>query len=159
MVVMAEIRFIADVMVGKLARWLRVLGFDVVYSNKLEDDEILQIAAAEDRVILTRDIAFAARGRLRHRLLFIDYNDWRSQLRQVIAAYELKDFKTLSRCIECNSLLLEIYKDQVTGRVPPYVYETQERFSHCSSCDRIYWRGTHVSAILEQIAAASRPLV
>jgi uncharacterized protein with PIN domain len=151
---MAEMRFIGDVMVGKLARWLRVLGFDVAYSNKLTDDDILRIAAAEDRVVLTRDVAFAARAQRAVRLLFIAHNDWRSQLRQVIDAYGLRDFKTLSRCIECNSRLQEIRKDQVAGRVPPYVYETQERFSFCPSCRRIYWRGTHVTAILKQISVS-----
>jgi uncharacterized protein with PIN domain len=148
---MAEVAFIADVMVGKLARWLRVLGFDVVYSNRLEDDEIMGIAAAENRIILTRDVAFATRCRKAYKLLFIEPNDWRSQLRQVIDAYGLKNFRILSRCVECNSLLQDIEKERVAAKVPPYVYQTQEQFSLCPSCDRLYWRGTHVEAILRQI--------
>jgi len=149
------IRFVADVMVGKLARWLRVLGYDVVYSNKLEDGEILKIAAVEDRIVLTRDVSFAARCRPPLRVLFIEHNDWRSQLQQVVGAYGLANFKTLSRCIECNSALSAIDKEEVVERVPPYVYQTQEQFSICRSCDRIYWHGTHVEAIQKQISSWS----
>jgi uncharacterized protein with PIN domain len=152
---MTEMTFIADVMVGKLARWLRVLGFDVIYSNKLQDDEIMKIAAAEDRIILTRDVAFAARCRKAHRLLFIEHNDWRAQLRQVVNVYGLKNFRVLSRCIECNSGLHAVDKERIAGNIPLYVYQTQERFSLCPSCDRIYWRGTHVDAILQQIPGAT----
>jgi uncharacterized protein with PIN domain len=151
---MSQQAFIADVMVGKLARWLRVLGYDVVYSNKFEDDEILQIASSENRIILTRDVAFSERCHRRTlKVLFIQHNDWRSQLRQVLNAFDLKDFNPLSRCIECNSALVEIDKPDVQARVPPYVYSTQDRFSLCPSCSRIYWRGTHVDAILSRIPA------
>ena len=150
---MAEMTFIADVMVGKLARWLRVLGIDVIYSNKLQDDEIMKIAAAESRIILTRDVAFASRCSKTYPLVFIKHNDWQSQLRQVVNACGLKDFKLLSRCIECNSSLDVIDKECAAERVPLYVYQTQDRFSLCRTCGHIYWRGTHVNSILQQIAA------
>lgn len=148
---MSEIAFIADVMVGKLARWLRVLGLDVIYSNSMDDDEIMKIATAEDRIILTRDVAFAERCRKTHALLFIEHNDWPSQLRQVLNAYDLMDFKVLSRCLECNARLDIIEKERVDGKVPLYVYQTHDRFSLCPSCNHIYWRGTHVDAMLQQI--------
>jgi uncharacterized protein with PIN domain len=152
---MAETTFIADVMVGKLARWLRVLGFDVIYDNKLQDDVIMTIALTESRIILTRDVAFAARCGRPYRMLFIEHNDWQSQLRQVVGTYRLKDFNVLSRCIECNTSLEIADKERMADRVPPYVYQTHEHFSHCPSCDRIYWRGTHVDAILRQLSGAS----
>ena len=152
---MAEMTFIADVMVGRLARWLRVLGIDVIYSNTLQDDTIMRIALTERRIILTRDVAFAARCSKAYRVLFIEHNDWQSQLRQVVKAYGLKDFKVLSRCIECNSSLDVVDKESIAERVPSYVYKTQDRFSHCRSCDRIYWKGTHVDAILQQLSAVS----
>ena len=148
---MAELLFVADVMVGKLARWLRVLGFDVIYSNKLEDDEILRIAAAENRIILTRDVAFAARCRPPCEVLFIAHNDWRSQLRQVVDAYRLTNFRFLSRCMECNTSLSAVDKEHIVEKIPPYVYQTQEHFSLCGTCGRIYWHGTHVDAIRTQI--------
>jgi uncharacterized protein with PIN domain len=150
---MAEITFIADVMVGKLARWLRVLGIDVLYSNRLQDDEILKIAVAENRIILTRDVAFASRCGEASPFVFIEHNDWQSQLQQVVNTYDMKNFRILSRCVECNSSLEVVDKETIAERVPPYVYQTQHRFSLCRSCDHIYWRGTHVDAILQQISA------
>jgi uncharacterized protein len=144
------ITFIADVMVGKLARWLRVLGFDVLYSNAYEDDELIRIAEAEDRVILTRDTRLAVR-RMKARCVLIASDHYREQLQQVIRIFDLKDFNTLSRCIECNALLQAIDKEDVFERVPPFVYLTQERFAVCPSCNRVYWHGTHVSAILKRL--------
>jgi len=145
------ITFIADVMVGKLARWLRVLGFDVLYSNAYEDDELIRIAEAEDRVILTRDTRLAAR-RMKARCVLIASDHYREQLQQVIRTFDLKDFNTLSRCIECNALLREVDKEEVFERVPPFVYLTQQRFAVCPSCHRVYWHGTHVAEILKRIS-------
>jgi uncharacterized protein with PIN domain len=147
---MREVKFVADVMVGRLARWLRVLGFDVVYSNAFEDAEILRIARAENRIILTRDTGFAARCR-ELELIFIVHDDYRSQVRQVVAALDLQEFRVLSRCIECNTPLKRVEKDDVFERVPPYVYLTQDRFAACPSCQRVYWHGTHADEILKRI--------
>jgi uncharacterized protein with PIN domain len=143
-------KFIADVMVGKLARWLRILGFDTEYSNKFEDDEIIRIAEAEDRIILTRDVPLASR-RMNARCLLIVSDHYREQVQQVIAAFSLKDFAIFSRCIECNTPLRDADKDAVFERIPPFVYLTQERFAECPSCNRVYWRGTHADAILKRI--------
>src|SRR5215471_2949230 len=99
---MGETTFIADVMVGKLARWLRVLGFDVAYSNTYEDDEIVRVAASENRIILTRDTGLAAR-KLDSQCLFIESGDYKEQIRQVLSSFSLKDFKVFSRCLECNA--------------------------------------------------------
>ena len=93
---MAEIKFIADVMVGKLARWLRVLGFDVAYSNKYDDDEILRIGAEDNRIILTRDNPLAARVR-DSRCLFIESDAYKEQIQQVLRSFDLKDFAVFSR--------------------------------------------------------------
>ena len=142
--------FIADVMVGKLARWLRVLGFDVLYSNKYDDDEIIRISDAEDRLILTRDVQLARR-RPQNQSLFIESGDYREQIQQVIRSLNLKDFKSFSRCLECNAPLEEVDKEATFDKVPPYVYLTQDRFAQCPSCDRIYWRGTHTQKMLKQI--------
>ena len=146
---MTEPAFIADVMVGKLARWLRVLGFDVLYSNKYEDDEIVRISDAEGRLILTRDVQLAARAP--NGSLFIQSGDYKEQIQQVVRSLDLKDFRAFSRCLECNARLEEIDKEAAFEKVPPFVYLTQERFARCPSCDRIYWRGTHTQAMLKQI--------
>ena len=147
---MAEAAFIADVMVGKLARWLRVLGFDVLYSNKYEDDEIIPISDTEGRLILTRDVQLAAR-RPGTQSLFIESGDYKEQVRQVVQSLNLKEFKALSRCLECNARLEGVDKEAAFDRVPPFVYLTQERFARCPNCDRIYWRGTHTQEMLKQI--------
>jgi uncharacterized protein len=143
-------KFIADVMVGKLARWLRILGFDVVYSNKFEDDEIIRIAEAEDRLILTRDTGLISR-RIKARWLFIASDHYQEQLRQVIETFSLREFHVFTRCIECNSPLNAVAKEDVFEKVPPFVYLTQNRFAMCPSCNRVYWHGTHATEILKRL--------
>ena len=147
------IKFVADVMVGKLARWLRVLGLDVIYSNVLEDDEIIRIADSEDRIILTRDTGLAAR-RPESRCLLIESVDYKEQIRQVVRTFDLKDFRIFSRCVECNTLLEDVDKETVFEKVPPFVYLTQDRFAACPSCNRVYWHGTHADKMLERIQLA-----
>src|SRR5215831_881111 len=105
-------KFIADVMVGKLARWLRILGFDVAYSNKFDDDELLRIAEEENRIILTRDRGLASR-RMTARCLLIESDNYKEQVRQVITDFSLERFEIFSRCIECNSELQQVDKEDV----------------------------------------------
>ena len=147
---MTDTKFIADVMVGKLARWLRVLGFDVAYSNQYEDDEIVRIAGAENRIILTRDTGLAAR-RHNSQCLFIESGNYQEQIQQVLRSLDLKDFNVFSRCLECNTPLENVDKEAVFEKIPPYVYLTQDRFAMCPSCGRIYWHGTHAEKMLKQI--------
>jgi len=144
------VKFIADVMVGKLARWLRVLGVDVVYSNKYADDEIIQLAETENRVILTRDSGLIRR-RTRAQSLLVAGDNYRDQLRRVIEEFGLKDFAIFSRCLECNALLQAVNKEEVFERIPPFVYLTQDRFARCPACNRVYWHGTHANNMLNRI--------
>src|SRR5690348_4175608 len=113
--------FVADVMVGKLARWLRILGYDVLYDNKFADDEILRIARVENRVVLTRDVELHRRraGKLPPSLLIAD-DDYREQIRQVIRECGLQDFAVLSRCAECNTRLANVDKESIFLKIPPY---------------------------------------
>jgi uncharacterized protein len=144
------VKFIADVMVGKLARWLRVLGFDVAYSNNYADDEIIQTAETEDRVILTRDTGLTKR-RTKARCLLVSSGNHNEQIRQVIDEFGLKDFNVFSRCLECNALLEAVDKEDVFERIPPFVYLTQNRFAICPLCKRVYWHGTHANNMLNRI--------
>jgi len=148
--VTSEVKFIADVMVGKLARWLRVLGIDVAYSNTYEDDELIRIAGDENRVLLTRDTELAARPSS-VRALLIQSDDYRQQVDQVIREFGLTKFDVFSRCLECNVVLNAVSKETVFDRVPPYVYLTQERFALCPSCNRVFWHGTHADEMLKRI--------
>ena len=142
--------FVADVMVGKLARWLRVLGFDVLYSNKYDDDEIIRIADEENRVILTRDAQLATR-RSPSQCIFIESGDYKEQIQQVVRSLNLREFKVFSRCLECNARLEEVDKEAVFDKVPHFVYLTQVRFAKCPACKRVYWHGTHTQEMLKQI--------
>jgi uncharacterized protein len=148
--VTADVKFIADVMVGKLARWLRVLGIDVAYSNTYEDDEIIRIAGAENRVVLTRDTGLAAR-RSTVRIVLIQSDDYMQQIDQVLREFHLTNFEIFTRCLECNVVLTTVNKETVFDRVPPYVYLTQERFAVCPSCNRVFWHGTHADQMLKRI--------
>jgi hypothetical protein len=139
-------RFIVDFNVGRLAKWLRVLGYDTLFLPGVEDSELVRIALKEDRVILTKDSRFMSlrlvtSGRLR--VVFIQHDDLKSQLQQVVQELKLDASGDFSLCIRCNQPLAPIPKEEVRERVPPYVFQTQEQFMVCQSCQRIYWRGTH----------------
>jgi len=147
---MADTKFIADVMVGKLARWMRVLGFDVLYSNSLSDDEIIRLAEAESRIVLTRDRGLAAR-RMHVPHLLVESDNYKDQLQQVLGAFGLSEFKIFSRCLECNTPLEEVDRETVFEKVPHFVYLTQKRFALCPSCGRVYWHGTHADQMLKRL--------
>jgi len=135
-------RFVADVMLGKLARWLRILGYDTLYDRKASDGELIDLATREDRILLTSD-----RELLRHRKaqkFFVSSARWQDQLREVTAEFGFNRDALFTRCVECNSRLEFIDKEQVKGKVPAYVYETQAEFVGCRICQRIYWAGTHL---------------
>ncbi len=147
----ANPRFLADAMVGKLARWLRVLGVDVLYDPSLDDHELLELARREKRVLLTRDTPLAAGGDDPPRL-FIDSGDFRCQLIQVTKAYGLDSKRaTFTRCVDCNNVLEPVTKNEVRDRVPPYVFSTQLQFKRCPGCDKILWGGTHREAMQKTI--------
>ena len=139
-------KFIADVNVGKLARWLRIMGYDTLFFRDGEDEELVKIAMKEDRILLTKDTGFLRRkeffnGELK--VLLLKDDDFKKQLLYVVKSLDLKDFSPFSLCIECNESLVEKRKEEVKGLVPPYVYRTQDKYMMCPSCGRVYWRGTH----------------
>src|SRR5262245_53883055 len=113
--------FIADVMLGSLARWLRILGFDVLYSNRYEDDEIVRIATTEHRVALTRDRPLAARLEPGS-VILVEDDDIDRQMSAVLKQTGDKLFAILTRCITCNTQLERVDKEDVFEQVPPYVY-------------------------------------
>ncbi len=136
-------RFVADAMVGKLARWLRVLGLDVLYDSTLNDHQLMALARREGRVLLTRDVPLASGTNGPERLL-IESGDFREQLLQVVEAYRLDPWRGLfSRCIDCNTPLEPALREEAQHRVPPYIFSTQARFMRCERCGKILWEGTH----------------
>ena len=148
-----ETKFIADAMLGKLARWLRVLGCDVEYFSSIGDRELVELAARTGRLILTRDTLLVRRRGARNNHFFVEGDDFRNQLRQVVEHFAIDpSARFLTRCLACNALLAEIGKGAVRERVPSYVYETQEEFRVCPICSRIYWQGTHRQGMAAEIA-------
>jgi uncharacterized protein with PIN domain len=141
-------RFAADVMLGSLARWLRVLGVDVRYDSSIDDPELVELAVAEGRTILTRDRRLVERRLARDHIL-IESDEIDEQLLQVAreASLPLDSQRLFGRCVDCNSAFEEIDSEIARQRVPPYVARTQEEFRYCPACDRVFWRATHVAAM------------
>ncbi|MEE9613957.1 MAG: Mut7-C RNAse domain-containing protein [Thermodesulfobacteriota bacterium] len=149
-----ELKFFADSMLGKLTLWLKIVGHDVAYERTIDDTELIRRAGAEGRVVLTRDTLLIKRRWVREEKnhLFIESDSFREQLKQVVEAYGLDRERFLTRCLRCNLLLEDIEKGSIEGRVPPYVYSTQEEFSTCPSCGRLYWAGTHRERMERELA-------
>lgn len=146
---MSEVRFVADAMLGKLARWLRALGHDTVYLRDAPDGRLLGIALRERRRLLTRDVALAARAGPAG--LLVRAEDLDAQLGEVTAACGLASRAPLSRCLECNGLLTARAPGAVRDRVPPYTLATQAAFWECDGCRRVFWAGTHARGILARL--------
>jgi len=143
-------RFAADFMLGRLAKWLRIIGQDVIYGRHLTGYGLIRAARAESRLILTRDRS------LKHKqpppFLFIDSDHYRDQLRQVITECGIKSAQGMfTRCIECNSALEPKSKSSIESNVPPYVFSNQEKFSWCPTCRRIYWPATHLKKMMAEL--------
>ncbi len=152
---MMEIKFFADNNVGKLAKWLRMMGYDTRFFNGSDDSHMVAVALAEGRVILTRDTQIMRRrvvtsGQLKAILIQGDKPE--QQMRQVIDSLNLDcQFRPFTICLECNQPLLPRSKEQVKDLVPPYVFQTQVKYVECPTCHRIYWRGTHWQAMTEKL--------
>ncbi len=145
-----HIRFAADRMLGRLARWLRVIGQDVIYGRHLSGYGLIHAARAENRLILTRDRGL--KQKQPPEFIFIDSDDYREQLRQVIRECGLRAGDALfSRCLECNAVLQARSKESVETLVPPYVFASQEKFFWCPQCRRVYWPATHHKKMLEEL--------
>jgi uncharacterized protein with PIN domain len=147
----SEFRFIADEMLGKLAKWLRAVGYDTVYFTGDGDGALVQQALQEDRIILTRDSRLIERKLARNSLL-VNNDDPREQFRQVVSELGL-DVKNglFTRCLICNRELSSVEKESVRDKVPAYTYSTQSKFYECPNCGRVFWPGTHKDSMLELI--------
>jgi uncharacterized protein with PIN domain len=144
-------RFVVDVNLGKLARHLRMAGFDTLWANPWDDDEIARIAALQKRTILTRD-----KGLLRRRDVdrgyFVRATQSEAQLAEAIRALQLEGLLApFTRCRECNAPLEDVAKEAVLDRIPGKVRGFYERFKRCPGCDRVYWEGTHFARMNEML--------
>ncbi|MGB2630366.1 MAG: Mut7-C RNAse domain-containing protein [Candidatus Omnitrophota bacterium] len=140
---METIRFIALQELGKLAKWLRILGYDCGYYDKNDIADLVIQAIREGRVILARSAAYKKYKGIR--VLVVTSDHVEEQVEQVIRelGLPLDEEKLFQRCVECNYPLEDVPKEETTGKVPEYVFRTQEVFKRCPSCGKIFWKGTH----------------
>ena len=145
-------RFVADVHLGKLARHLRMAGFDTLWANDWKDDEIVRISGVQKRTILTRDTGMLRRKEV-ERGYFVRATESEQQLGEVVHALQLEGLVApFMRCRECNVPLEEVPRQAVRDRLPPMVRDTYDRFKRCPGCERVYWEGTHFERMKSVLA-------
>jgi len=136
-------KFVVDCMLGKLAKWLKILGFDALFFSKIEDDELLSIAKGEDRILLTKDTELIQKAK-HVETLFLESEDWQGQVQQVMEHFNLRGKAAPhTRCIDCNVELKNLPKKNAKNLVSTFVFDKADSFALCPECGRVFWRGTH----------------
>ena len=156
-----NVSFAVENTLGKLAKWLRILGFDTIFDSGAGGWDFFR-SAAHDRVLLTRTLSVAKQFRSM-RLLLIQSNEPRQQLVEVIRNLEirLEDVRPFTRCVECNQVIESVEKRLVRDSVPDFVYENHDNFQQCPRCRKVFWPGSHADRVMQRIRqlfdAAQRP--
>jgi uncharacterized protein with PIN domain len=146
------VKFIADRNLGKLTKWLRILGYDTVFYRENIDRDFLRTGAKEKRIVLTRRRDMARRN-FSGRMVIIYHDRVYDQIQELRekASLDLNPRNLFTICLECNQPLQPISKENTADKVPPYIYQTQDTFLTCPECGKIYWPGTHKENILRQL--------
>jgi len=148
-----EVRFILDGHLGRLARYLRMLGFDAWWRRDARDEEIARVAAVENRIVLTRDRGLLKRAIVTHGYC-VRESDPRRQLTEVVRRLDLvRSIAPFRRCLRCNALLESVRKEDVIAELPAAVRERHDAFRRCSSCGRVYWAGSHQRSMERLVSA------
>jgi hypothetical protein len=138
-------------MLGRLAKWLRIIGYDTVYFQEISDREFVSIALKENRFILTRDTLLVKRRNVKDFLL-VEGDHFRDQLYFVVKRLKLDpNAGIFTRCVRCNTLLEGVNKGDICLMVPDYVFETQDLFKMCQTCKKVYWGATHRYRMKEEL--------
>ena len=137
-------------MLGTLARWLRIMGYDTLFDPAMDDHQLARVARAEGRVLLTRDRELAQRRGVD--TLLVESESLDEQLAQVLAEREVDPPRPFTRCPVCNGQLVALDREEARERVPAYVARSHERFKSCPGCGRVYWRGSHWQQMEERLA-------
>ena len=146
-----EPRFIADVMLGRLAKWLRIAGFDVLYSNKFLDDELISLSNRDGRILLSRDTRLLVRKSVKE-FIFLESQNIQDQIKQILEVTHTAGLPSLlTRCLSCNETLIEAARESVRNCVPTFVYETQLHFKSCPKCRKVFWAGTHRRSVIRTL--------
>ena len=147
-------RFVLDVHLGRLAGYLRMLGFDSLYQNRCSDERLAEVSREEHRILLTRDVGLLKRGSVTHGY-YLRTTQPRQQLVEVVRRFDLGRLANpFTRCLRCNTLLAEADKDQLRHQLPADVYLLHDRFLRCRDCGRAYWKGGHFRRMQQLIEAA-----
>jgi uncharacterized protein len=136
-------KFVLDVHLGTLTKYMRMLGFDAKYRNDFSDSQIIEISLNEKRAILTRDLGILKQRKVT-RGYWVRSTKGALQAEEVISRFDLSgEIKEFSRCIRCNTILKSVEKEKVISQIPPKVKACREEFWFCPSCNKIYWKGSH----------------
>ncbi len=146
-------RFLIDTMLGRLAHWLRAMGYDTVYLGQADDADLLRRARQEGRLLLTRDAELAAAAARQGCL--VRARRLEEQLTEVVAKLGLAAAEEgwLSRCLDCNTLIEPASREAVRDRVPPRALAGHDAFWACPGCGKAYWQGSHADRMLARLAA------
>ncbi|STX39707.1 Mut7-C RNAse domain-containing protein [Legionella feeleii] len=145
-------RFILDVHLGKLARYMRLLGLDVVYETDLSDKTIVQRSKEEKRIVLTRDIGLLKNKAVTHGH-WMHHTDPNEQVKEVLKQFHLtKQCHPFTRCLRCNGLLKKVNKNQIITELPPLAQKYYQSFMQCQACKKIYWEGSHYNKLKNWLA-------
>jgi len=146
-------KILCDQMLGTLAKWLRIMGFDTFYANaEMSDEDLLNIAKGENRTIFTRDKELIIRGKKKNlNVIAIETTDLDLQLNQALKHVNIDEKEVLSRCTLCNTVLDTVEKNKIQGKVPSKVFENNEKFWFCSKCNKFYWVGSHYNEMINKI--------
>ncbi|NDJ54411.1 MAG: Mut7-C ubiquitin/RNAse domain-containing protein [Chloroflexi bacterium] len=149
-------RFILDIHLGRLAAYLRMIGFDSLWRNDYEDPELARVAHDEQRILLSRDIGLLKRSLVTYGY-FVRHIYPRERIREIIQRFDLsRHMEPFKHCMKCNGMLRPVAKPSLVARLPQEIFHLYDDFHICTSCERIYWKGSHyrrMVGLIEELAA------
>jgi len=146
-----DTRFIMDVHLGKLARYLRMLGFDTAYDRQLDSSTLIDLSLRDERIILTRSVEILKQSRVTHGY-WLRNHEPRQQLQEVLLVLDLfSQLQPFTRCMDCNGRIFPVDKAVIKGQIDPSVFQRFREFRQCRDCRKIYWRGSHFKSMLELV--------
>ncbi|MEW6194490.1 MAG: Mut7-C RNAse domain-containing protein [Bacteroidota bacterium] len=150
-------KFVLDVHLGTLAKYMRMFGFDTKYQNDFSDEKIIEIFLHEKRTVLTRDVGILKRKEVTHGYFVRNIKPIK-QIEEIIKRFDLqKEIKGFSRCIRCNTKIVPIEKEKIIDKIPPKVKSIHSRFFYCKVCKKVYWKGSHydkMKVLIEKMKAS-----
>ncbi len=149
-----RLRFVADNHLGRLARFLRLLGLDTLHDQSWNDPDLVEISTRQRRILLTRDVDLLKHGSLTHGY-FVRAGDPREQVTEVARRFQLEP-TPFTRCMVCNGELAPVGKEEIADRLPPATRDHIDEYRMCSDCEKLYWRGAHHADLSRVIEAVER---